>query len=95
MNLLIQQPINSVDNLDALIIAKGVAIQCDDGFGIVIADGFQRCHLPVKGSFLYHRCGDLEVIHIVTFASNEIDFGSPDFSDVHLITPTKQFQSEN
>ena len=39
--LLVQQPINGVDNLEALIVAKGVAIQCDDGFGIIIVDGFQ------------------------------------------------------
>ena len=50
--LLLQQPVNSVDDLNSLIIPDREAIQRQDSLGVIVPDLPQRRNLSVESAFI-------------------------------------------
>ncbi len=92
---MVQQPIDGIDDMDALIVAGGVAVEGDNGFGVIVGDRFQQGHFPVEGGFLKHGRGHLEIINAIILPGHKVDFRCTDLADVHLVTPARQFQIHN
>ena len=82
--LWIQQPVNNIDYFDAVVIAGGKSVQREDGFFIVVTDGFQRSHFPGEGFFRGHVRSYLEIAAGILSVRDEINLRIPCFSDIDL-----------
>ena len=76
--------VNNIDYFDAVVIAGGKSVQREDGFFIVVTDGFQRSHFPGEGFFRGHVRSYLEIAAGILSVRDEINLRNPCFSVIDL-----------
>lgn len=69
------QPVDDVDHLYSLIIARREAVESEHRFAVIVRYRPQRTHLALKGAFRSHVGGHLPVIDNALLLCDKIDLG--------------------
>lgn len=89
------EPIEEVDDFDAVVVADGQFVQGQYYFFVVVSDGIKGFYFAVKGFFCCHIGSDLNVGEDAVFLSDEVNFRILVFSDAYSISASKQFEEND
>ena len=93
--LFIQQPVDQIQRLDAVVGIDEAEIHRQHDLFVVVRNHAQRAKLPFAGFRRLHTFRHLDIYFIVWLFCNEVDFGFSDLPDVHPVVTAEQFQKHD
>lgn len=89
---MVEEKINCVDLTDSVMVERRIVVECDEVFGVLVADCLERSEFPFECGFVSDGKRNLEISGSCILKSDEINLPAVDRSNIDVAVAPLEFE---